>query len=142
MIEINNHDHGIIIALSSGTRYERGFDHVITSVGNGGVLRGGVVYKNYTGSSVVAHFAGFIPAWITRDFLLSCFDYAFSQLDCRVMVGETPSYNIKALALVRRLGLKEVARVPDFFTDGDLVISALKRQECRWVTTLEKSPNE
>ena len=132
MIVFNNHDHGHVIAHAAGTAFNHLVDTCIGRIANGKLL-GGVLFQNYTGSSIGVHVSGFADHWINRDMLWVCFHYPFVQLGCSKIFGQVPSTNSKALEFDLNLGFKEVARIEDVFPDGDLIVLAMKREECRWL---------
>lgn len=100
---------------------------------------GGVIYENYNPHSISAHIAGLEPGWLTPDLLWVMFHYPFVQLNCKKIIGFVPSYNVRALAFDYKLGFKYVTRIPEVFSNGDLIVLAMDRQDCRW---LEIRPRE
>src|SRR5690606_5638427 len=118
VIRFNDPEDGHAIATAAGCTFNPAVDQVIARVedlGEGAELLGGVIYQNYTGSSIACHVAGFVDHWINRDLLWVCFDYPFNQLGCKYIFGQVPSYNSKALDFDTKLGFKEVTRIPDVF---------------------------
>ncbi|MGE0677754.1 hypothetical protein [Pseudolabrys sp.] len=139
MIVFGVENHGHEIAKASGCSFNKNVDQVISRFDPAtGQLLGGVIYQNFTGRSIGMHVAGFTPNWINKDLLWVCFDYPFTQLGCELVLGTVPAANTKALDFDLKLGFKEVTRVPDVFPNGDLVIVAMRREECRW---LDITPN-
>lgn len=131
MIEFGNPSHGFAIASSAGCTFNPTVDVVIGRTSQGNLL-GGVLYQGYTGVSINMHVAGFHPKWINKDMLWVAFHYPFAQLRCKQVIGQVPSSNHKALEFDLKLGFKEVTRVPEVFPDGDLIVLALREEECRW----------
>lgn len=131
-IVFNDHVHGYAIASASGTSFNPVVDICIGRV-VGDKLLGGVLFQNYTGSSIGIHVAGFADHWINRDMLWVCFHYPFVQLGCSKLFGQVPSTNSKALEFNLNLGFKEVARIEDVFPDGDLIVLTMQREKCRWL---------
>jgi hypothetical protein len=79
--------------------------------------------------------------WMSRDLLWAAFDYPFNVLGVKVILGQICSSNEDALRLNRHLGFKVVAEIPDAHMDGDLVIMAMRKEDCRWLnirTSLNK----
>jgi hypothetical protein len=79
--------------------------------------------------------------WMSRDLLWAAFDYPFNKLGVKVILGQICGSNEDALRLNRHLGFKVVAEIPDAHMDGDLVIMAMKKEDCRWLnirTSLNK----
>lgn len=132
MIVLNRKDHGYEIAKGAGCSFNPAVDTVISRERDGRLL-GGVIYQNYTGASIGMHVASFEDGWMNRELLWVCFHYPLVQLGCSSVLGTVPASNTKALEFDKKLGFKEVARVPAVFPDGDLVIVAMRREECRWL---------
>ncbi len=132
MIEFNNTQHGYTIASAAGVPFNPEVDVVISrSVGSN--LLVGVILNEYTGSSINSHIAGFDPRWVSHDMIWVVFHYVFVQLGCSKMFGQVPSTNSKALEFDRKLGFKVEARIKEVFPDGDLIVLAMKKADCRWL---------
>jgi len=71
--------------------------------------------------------------WMSRDLLWAAFDYPFNVLGVKVILGQICGSNEDALRLNRHLGFKVVAEIPDAHMDGDLVIMAMRKEDCRWL---------
>jgi RimJ/RimL family protein N-acetyltransferase len=71
-----------------------------------------------------------------------CFNYPFVQLGCSKLFGQVPASNRKALEFDLKLGFIEEARVKDVFPDGDLIVIAMKREDCRWLKLKPRSLKE
>ena len=71
--------------------------------------------------------------WMSKDLLWACFDYPFNVLGVKVILGQICASNEDALRLNRHLGFKVVAEIPDAHMDGDLVIMAMRSEDCRWL---------
>lgn len=132
MIRFNDPHDAYAIAKASGTQFNSEVDQCIARVEDGRLI-GGCLYQNYTGVSIGIHMAGFDPLWINRDMLWVCFHYPFIQLGCNKMFGQVPESNSKALEIDLKLGFKEEARIKDVFPDGDMIVLAMKREDCRWL---------
>jgi RimJ/RimL family protein N-acetyltransferase len=138
VIGTGNISHANKIAAAAGCIFNPACDHVICRVENGKLL-GGVIFQNFTGASIGIHVAGFDPHWINRDMLWITFNYPFEQLGVKKLVGQIHSGNHKAIAFDRKLGFKEEARIADIFSDGDLIVMSMRREDCRWLRMREKS---
>jgi RimJ/RimL family protein N-acetyltransferase len=132
MFAFDDRLHGYQIAQRAGVQFNPECDRVI-SYSRDGVLLGGALFSNYTGASIQMHVASFDPRWLTRDALWVVFHYCFEQLGCKVVFGQVPETNSKALEFDMKLGFKEIARVDDVFPDGGLVVVAMRRKDCRWL---------
>jgi RimJ/RimL family protein N-acetyltransferase len=132
-IRVNEISDGVSIAAHSGTAFNPVVDQCIARVTSKGKLRGGVVYSGYTGQggSIGMHVVGFDPLWINRDMLWMAFDYPFNQLGVKKVFGQVPASNQKALHFDLALGFKVEALVQDVFPDGDMILVAMYRDECR-----------
>ena len=71
--------------------------------------------------------------WMSRDLLWAAFDYPFNKLGVSVILGQICADNTDALRLNRHLGFKVVAEIPDAHMEGDLVIMAMRKEDCRWL---------
>jgi len=71
--------------------------------------------------------------WMSRDLLWAAFDYPFNKLGVKVILGQICGSNEDAIRLNRHLGFKVVAEIPNAHMDGDLVIMAMKKEECRFL---------
>ena len=132
MVIFDDAHFGGAIADAAGVPFNPQVDRVIARV-RGGELLGGVIFNGYTGASIGLHMAGFDPHWVNRDLLWVVFNYSFVQLGCKVVFGQVPETNVKALEADKRLGFKEVTRVEDVFPDGALIVLAMRREDCRWL---------
>ena len=71
--------------------------------------------------------------WASKDLLWAVFDYPFNILKVNVILAAVASTNIEALKLDRHLGFIDKAYIEDAHIDGDLVILAMRRENCRWL---------
>jgi RimJ/RimL family protein N-acetyltransferase len=92
-----------------------------------------VAYTNFQEKSCCMHQAAIAPNWISKDLLWACFDYPFNKLGVKVILATVASTNEEALRLDRHLGFIDKAYIEDAHTDGDLVILAMRRENCRWL---------
>jgi RimJ/RimL family protein N-acetyltransferase len=120
------------LAQAAGVVFNKDADTVLCRIERGELL-GGVLFTDYTGSSINLHVAGLKPNWINNDMLWATFHYAFVQLGCKVIIGRVSSGNSRALEFDKKLGFSEVARIDDVFPDGSLILLAMRREECRWL---------
>lgn len=133
MIEFNNAKHGERIAAAAGTTFNPFVDVSIAAVTQQGNLLGGVVFTGYTQASIGMHAAAFDRRWASIDMLWVTFHYPFVQLNCKKIFAQVPASNSKALEFDKKLGFKEEARIKDVFPDGDLVVLAMLREDCKWL---------
>ena len=99
-----------------------------------GELIAGILIDSYVrGARCSMHCAGEGRRWLNREFLFACFDFAFRQLDCKVIINTVDSDNEASLRFTEHIGFSEVARIPEGGGDCDLVIFAMQRKTCRWL---------
>lgn len=96
-----------------------------------GALTAGVSYRDWNGVSIEAQIAADAP--LVRGFVRAVFDYPFRKLGARKIIVTASSANVKSIALMRRMGFRQVANIPDATPGGDLVISALDAADCRFL---------
>jgi RimJ/RimL family protein N-acetyltransferase len=71
---------------------------------------------------------------MSKEFLWAMFDYPFEKLGLKVILAVIAGNNVKSLRLSRKLGFKELAKIPDAIDDGGLVIFTMRPADCRWLT--------
>jgi RimJ/RimL family protein N-acetyltransferase len=101
-----------------------------------GELIAGVVYENYTGSSIWMHVAA-VPGrrWLNRAYLYVCFSYPFLQLGVDRIFGWVPADNSEAQRFDEHLGFKQVTTIPSAGADGgDVLIYRMERADCRYLS--------
>lgn len=123
---------GGAIAEAAGSFYNPVCDQCVARI-EGGELYGGAVYQRFTGASIGMHVAGFRSDWLSRDLLWAGFHYPFMQLGVKKVFGQIQASNTTALEFDLKLGFKIVATINDVFPDGDLIVVAMARDECRWL---------
>lgn len=141
MIVFNDLDHAFRIATAAGVQFNSAVDTCIAHVDERG-LRGGNIYNGFTGASMNVHMAGFDPHWASIDMLWVGFHYPFIQCGCKKLFAQVPSWNSRALEIDKKLGFKEEARIKDVFPEGDLVVLAMKREDCKWLKLKPRSLKE
>jgi len=97
-------------------------------------IEGGAYFEKYTGEhgSVTAHWAS-KRGWLFPEMLSMTFMYVFWDLGCDRMYGEVRASDHWTRRVDEKLGMKEVATLPRYFPDDDLVIYELKRENCRFI---------
>jgi RimJ/RimL family protein N-acetyltransferase len=98
-----------------------------------GEVKAVVAFDNILDKSCEMHTAAIVPNWISKDLLWACFDYPFNILKVKVILATVASSNTEALKLDRHLGFVDKAYIEDAHIDGDLVILAMRRENCRWL---------
>ena len=92
-----------------------------------------VGYNNFTEKLCQIHVASTDVYWLNKDLLFAIFDYPFNKVKVNVILAPICKDNSKSLNLCRKLGFKQVADIPDAHKNGDLVIMAMKRNQCKWL---------
>ena len=90
-------------------------------------------YTNFMPKACEIHIGSVGEHWANKDFIWAVFDYPFNKLGLSVILGQICADNIDALKLNRHLGFKVVAEIPDAHMSGDVVIMAMKKEECRFL---------
>lgn len=90
-------------------------------------------YTNFMPKACEIHIGSVGEHWASKDFIWAVFDYPFNKLGVSVILGQICADNTDALKLNRHLGFKVVAEIPDAHMSGDLVIMAMKKEECRFL---------
>jgi L-amino acid N-acyltransferase YncA len=66
------------------------------------------------------------------------FDYPFNKLKVKVILAPIAKDNKKSLNFGRKLGFQQVADIPYGLGDRDLIVMAMKRNQCRWLQQGER----
>ena len=98
-----------------------------------GEVKAVVAFDNILDKSCEMHTAAIVPNWISKDLLWACFDYPFNILKVKVILATVASTNTEALKLDRHLGFVDKAYIENAHIDGDLVILAMRVEDCRWL---------
>jgi L-amino acid N-acyltransferase YncA len=97
-------------------------------------FRAVAVFCEFQGNMCNFHLAGTGSHWMSKEFLWAMFDYPFEKLGLKVILAVIAGNNVKSLRLSRKLGFKELAKIPDAIDDGGLVIFTMRPADCRWLT--------
>lgn len=127
------------VTEKAGGKYTQG----ATGIGiiKDGKLAVGIMYDGFTGrgGSIIMSSRCDNPKATSKWFYWAIFDYPFNQLGvkrCNVLVHEN---NEKALKLNKKLGFVGDTVIKDYFPDGDAVLLAMYKKDCRW---LKESQND
>ena len=90
-------------------------------------------YCGFRAKSCVIHVAAIDENWISKDLLWATFDYPFNKLGVSVILATVSSNNEDSLKFNRHLGFVDKAYIEDAHDDGDLVILAMRRENCRFL---------
>jgi L-amino acid N-acyltransferase YncA len=98
-------------------------DHVAVAVG----------YNSFVGRTCCMHTVIQRPEMVTPRIVREAFEFPFVICSCEAVLGLVDSTNDAALNFDTKLGFREIARVPNGGTEGDLVVLQMLRNECRWL---------
>lgn len=88
-------------------------------------------YSYFNGKSCHIHF--YLKGYVNKNYVWFVHYYPFIQCGLATLVAIMAASNTKILRLSRKLGYKEQYRLKDAHPDGDLVISTLLKQDCRFI---------
>ncbi len=104
-----------------------------------GRLIAGVAYTDYNVASIQIHVAA-LPGvnWLSRELLRKVFEYPFTMLKVKKLIGLVSSANAAALRFDYSLGFELEATLKDAHPDGDLLILTMTADNCRWLNIPQK----
>ena len=100
---------------------------------DGNDLIAGVAFTDYNGRSIGMHVAAGKKNWLSKDFLWAAFFYPFIQVGVKKILFQMDSLNSDALAFNARLGGVVEHIIKDAGTKGDMVISSMTKEQCKWL---------
>jgi RimJ/RimL family protein N-acetyltransferase len=110
--------------------------------GTQGQLIAGIWFESYNGANMMMHVAATpLSRWVNKELLWYAFYYPFVECGCRRVTGLLAESNTTAREFDERLGFKLEARLKDAAPDGDLLVYAMFREECRWLKLAERIPH-
>lgn len=119
--------------LSEAGKYDYSQNTACIGQEKDGKLIAVVGYNNFLPNSCQMHIASTDVLWPTKDFLFAVFDYPFNKLEVKVIIAPICKGNVKPLNMCRKLGFEQVADIPYGHPDGDLIVVAMKRNQCKWL---------
>jgi hypothetical protein len=138
MIEFNNVEHGFAIAKAVPRFYNPKYDQIISQSLDGRLL-GGVIYEGKISNCIFMHQAGFDKRWMMGDMMWAIFDYPFNQLKVDVVCGTMNSARPELLDFNLRIGFKIECAIKGAYVDGDLLVLAMRKHECRWLKRVPRT---
>ena len=90
-------------------------------------------FNAFMPNSCQIHVASKDVQFLTREYLNCVFDYPFNKLGVKVIIAPICKDNVKSLNLCRKLGFVKVADIPYAHPNGDLIIMAMERNQCKWL---------
>jgi len=101
----------------------------------------GIWFDYYTGANMMIHVAAQPGSrWMSKQLLWYTFYYPFVECGCRRLTGMVAESNHAARAFDERMGFKLEGRMKDAAPDGDVLIYAMFREDCRWLSLVHKIP--
>ena len=99
-----------------------------------GALVAALIFDSFSYNSCHAHVVIKDPLVIRAGLLYWAFNYAYNIRGVNLVTGLTPADNTEALRFARKVGFKEVYRVPEGYKPGvDYVLQEMRKDECRWL---------
>jgi hypothetical protein len=92
-----------------------------------------VGYNSFVGKTCCMHTVVQHPELLNRRMVIAAFRYPFTVCNCEAVLALVDSNNEAALSFDRRLGFKDIARIPNGGAEGDLIVLQMLRGECRWL---------
>lgn len=100
-------------------------------------LRGGTLYTDFLGGSVMMHVAGFQPRWLSKALLWIAFDYPFNKVKAKKVFAPVPEWNWQSRNFCLHVGFKQECLLADTFNRKDgvngMYILSMRKEECRWL---------
>jgi RimJ/RimL family protein N-acetyltransferase len=131
-ITTNNQDY-LRNWLSVEGKYDYAKDTMCIGQEKDGKLIAVLGYNNFTDKLCQIHVASTDVFWLTRELLFAIFDYPFNKVGLKVILAPICKDNFKSLNLCRKLGFVKVADIPYAHPNGDLIIMAMERNQCKWL---------
>lgn len=103
-----------------------------------GELVAGIMYTDYTGTSISMHSRVVKRSAVNRKWLFAIFDYPFNQLKVKHVRGLVSTANAQAIKTNEHLGWKRETTLADYFPDGDGIVYYMRREDCRWLTVPDR----
>ena len=101
----------------------------------GGQIVAGVAYAEWNGPNVVCHIASDgTKRWMTREFLWTIFDFPFRQLKVKRITVCVGIGNLASRRFVEHLGFTAEATLRQAHPTGDLLVYAMFKEKCRWIS--------
>lgn len=108
------------------TEHESSFasmEHVAIAIG----------YAGFIGRTCCMHTVITRPDLMTPRIVREAFEYPFNVCNLECVLALVESTNGPALKFDRKLGFREIHRIPHGGLDDDLVVLQMLRADCRWL---------
>ena len=104
----------------------------------GDKLLAAAVFDSFSANSCLSHVIIKDPMVLRHGFLEVGFKLVFEVRNRRLLTGLTPADNLEALRFNKRIGFREVYRIPEGYKVGiDYVLQEMRKDECRWLKPAE-----
>lgn len=137
MIRLNDVHATKLIAQTAVVQFVPSIHYCIADYDSHDCLRGGILYTDFWGGSIMMHVAGFQPRWASKSLLWIAFDYPFMKLKVKKVYGIVPEWNWKARNFDVHLGFKIEYLMEDVFNRQDEVngmyIMSMRKEDCKWL---------
>ena len=105
----------------------------IVAINERGDMQACCVLDTWTENACQIHIYIKNPFVLKHGFQQEVFNFVFGS-GRELIVGVTPSDNLKALKFIEHMGFKHVATIPDGYSKGvDFVITQLRKENCAWI---------
>ena len=92
-----------------------------------------IAFCNFVNNSCAMHIGTVGENWMDRNLLWACFDYPFIKLEKKVILATMEASNDEAIKLNRHLGFQDKALIEDAHENGDLLLMAMRKEDCKWL---------
>lgn len=107
-------------------------DGVVAQRGND--LVAAVVFDSFSDNSCLSHVVIEDPMAIRAGLLYWAFHFVYDLRQVNLVTGLTPADNQEALSFAKKVGFREVYRIPEGYKIGvDYVLQEMRKDECRWL---------
>lgn len=119
--------------------YLPGFGTTVTWLGEDGHPLAVALFTDYNKANINIHISA-VPGkqWFRREFLWYCFHYPFEVLGVKRLTGVVASNNKQAIKFDENLGFILEATLKDAHPEGDLLVYAMVKDQCRWLNLKDK----
>jgi RimJ/RimL family protein N-acetyltransferase len=92
-----------------------------------------VGYNSFIGRTCCMHTVIQRPDLVSPRIVREAFEFPFEVCGCEAVLALVDSLNEAALSFDKKLGFREVARIPGGGPEADLIVLQMLRSECRWL---------
>lgn len=105
----------------------------------GDQLLAAAIFDSFSANSCLAHIVVKDPMVLRHGFLETGFRFVFEFKNRGLMTGLTPADNEAALRFNKKIGFREVYRIPEGYRVGiDYVLQEMRKDECRWLRPIKQ----